>query len=120
MAKSSVNRVYLDTNVLINDYLFRAKKSKKADAVDAHNCLIFLRKPENGFQLYTSTLSIAQLVSTLSKLKIGNTAITAEIATILSKYNVVNFVKENVTTAIATTAKDVEDSFQYSLLCGHN
>ncbi len=110
MKNAFAYRVYVDTNILINDFLFRSEG--KENSRTAYNALIYLRaKPK--VNLYIASFSIIQVVSTLNKAKIKDDAIREELKRIMEKYTVGNFLDTDIKKGIELDSRDIEDSFQY-------
>lgn len=98
----NVNNIFVDTNVLIGYYA-----DKQLD-IRALNYLYSLR----GKRLYTSTLAVAQLVSTFQKRK-TNAEIKEIVKYIQTKFSLLSFVDEDVTKALKLATADIEDNIQY-------
>jgi predicted nucleic acid-binding protein len=113
-------RVFVDTNVLINDYFFRTKNRQGGRY--ANNALIFLKsKPK--VTLYIASFSLVQVISTLSKAKILDVEIRKELTWILKHFQVADFTKNDVVKGLNIAGDDVEDVFQYTICqkmrCGY-
>ena len=98
------NHIFVDTNVLIG-YFIQQKKD-----VDALNYVFSLK----GKQLYTSSLTIAQIISVLQK-KQTNATIRKFVTYIMGKLNIISFSDEDITTALQLNGSDIEDNIQYAL-----
>jgi predicted nucleic-acid-binding protein len=105
-------RVFVDTNLLINDYLFRVEKRENSRV--AANALFYLRS-KSRVNLYIASFSIIQLVSTLSRGKISDVNIRAELRYVQEHYTIVDFTNADIKQGLALPGKDVEDGFQYAV-----
>jgi predicted nucleic acid-binding protein len=98
------NHIFVDTNVLIGYFVKRQKD------VAALNYIFSLK----GKRLYTSSLSIAQVISVLQKKHTNDT--TKKFATyLMGKFNIISFVEEDIKTALKLKGTDIEDNIQYAL-----
>ncbi len=105
-------RVFVDTNLLVNDYLFRSEGLEKSRA--AFDALNFLRaKPRST--LYVASFSLVQLVSTLSRQKVKDAKIREELQFVLERYQLVDFTKAEIVRGLNLAGRDVEDAFQYAV-----
>jgi predicted nucleic acid-binding protein len=100
----SENHIFVDTNVLIGYFI------KQQKDVAALNYIFSLK----GKRLYTSSLSIAQVISVLQKNQTNDT-IKEFAAYLMSKFNIISFVEEDVKTALKLKGTDIEDNIQYAL-----
>jgi len=100
--KSNGNNIFLDTNVLIGAY------SGVQSDVKCLNYLFSL----TGKRLYTSTLSIAQLVSVFQK-KQTNEQIKRVIGKIIAKINLIGFSDKDVANSLNIEGPDMEDNIQF-------
>jgi predicted nucleic acid-binding protein len=98
------NHIFVDTNVLIGYFVKRQKD------VAALNYIFSLK----GKRLYTSSLSIAQVISILQK-KHTNDTIKKFATYLMGKFNIISFVEEDVKTALKLKGTDIEDNIQYAL-----
>lgn len=96
------HNIFVDTNVLIGAY--------SAIQKDEH-CLKYLYSL-TGKRLFTSSLSIAQLVSVFQKRK-TNEEIKQIVKKILAKFTIISFEKKDIETAITYDGSDIEDNIQY-------
>lgn len=106
------NRVFVDTNILIDDFLFRLKKARLSKI--AFQALLFLEQKKA--ELYIASFSVVQFVSTCQRAKIKDADIILEIQKILGKYQIVDFTKEDIQNSYNQLEKqDIEDVWQYTL-----
>ncbi len=104
--------VFVDTNVLINDFFFRSRK--RLTGYDASMAVQFLRaKPK--VTLHIASFSIIQLISTLDKAKIPNEEIALEIKRILSRFKLIDLTAKDFDKALSIGYNDTEDAVQYTL-----
>ena len=96
------HNIFVDTNVLIGAY---------SDRLEDKNCLSYLYQL-TGKRLFTSALSIAQLVSVFQKKK-TNTEIKDIVSRIMAKFTVLSFVDKDIVNAMSKENCDMEDSIQY-------
>ncbi len=101
-APTNKNNIFVDTNVLIG-----AWADKKVDK----DCLDYLFSL-TGKRLFTSSLSIAQLVSVFQKKK-GNAEIKTIVRYLLSKFTVLSFTDKDIEDSLGIEATDMEDTIQY-------
>jgi len=112
MSDSLSYRVFVDTNLLINDYLYRAEGFEKSRV--AYDALNFLRaKPKST--LYVASFSLVQLISTLSRQKVSDAIIREELQFIVARYQLVDFTKADIMRGLNLAGRDVEDAFQYAV-----
>ena len=108
----AIHRVFVDTNLLINDYLYRAEGFEKSRV--AYDALNFLRaKPKST--LYVASFSLVQLISTLSRQKVSDAIIREELQFIVARYQLVDFTKADIMRGLNLAGRDVEDAFQYAV-----
>lgn len=100
------NNIFIDTNVLIGYWI-----NRKEDV----DCLKYLFSLK-GKKLYTSALSIAQIVSVFQK-KIGNENIKKLIRNIIAKFYIVSFTENDIEKSLLAEAIDIEDNIQYVISC---
>jgi len=98
------DHIFVDTNVLIG-YFIKQKKD-----VDALNYIFSLK----GKRLYTSSLTIAQVISVLQK-KQSNQTIEKFVTYLMGKFEIISFVDEDIKTALHLKGTDIGDNIQYSL-----
>lgn len=116
------NRVFLDTNVLIYDIFYRHKilKSPYLDDVGnlglhSHSALGYLMAL-NKTTCYIASFSVVQVLSTLSRTKeIPKNVVKGEIESIVGRFEIVDFTKKDILSALSLGTKDLEDGFQYAL-----
>ena len=111
--KNNENHIFIDTNCIIGYIADKYNLKRKKDAANS-NALAYLLK-QNGKKLYISSLSIAQATATLQN-RIDNTKLISEIRSIVSRYEVVEFNKQDIAHAIGMSqARDIEDLYQYRM-----
>ncbi|MDD3405919.1 MAG: type II toxin-antitoxin system VapC family toxin [Paludibacteraceae bacterium] len=96
------NHIFVDTNVLIGAY-----SNRQNDKL----CLQYIYSLK-GKKLYTSTLSIAQLVSVFQKTK-ANEEIKTIVRSIIQKFTVIGFVQNDIEQSMMFIQSDMEDNIQY-------
>lgn len=111
--KNNENHIFIDTNCIIGYIADKYNLKRKKDAANS-NALAYLLK-QNGKKLYISSLSIAQATATLQN-RIDNAKLISEIRSIVSRYEVVEFNKQDIAHAIGMRqARDIEDLYQYRM-----
>ena len=111
--KNNENNIFIDTNCLIGFLCDKHNLRKKADEYNT-NAIKYLLK-QTGKRLYISSLSIAQLTATFQK-KMPHEELIGDINWLVSKFNVVEFNKNDIIAAIDSMGmRDVEDSYQYQM-----
>lgn len=96
------NHIFVDTNVLIGAY------------TDRHNdkiCLQYIYALQ-GKKIYTSALSVAQLISVFQKNR-KNDNIRKIVKAIQQKFIIIDFCHEDIQEAIDIYTADIEDNIQY-------
>jgi len=96
------NHIFVDTNVLIGAY---------SNFENDMRCLQYLFSLR-GKRLYTSALSIAQLVSVFQKSKANNN-IKQIVRDLLTKFSVISFVPDDIEKSLLLEYTDMEDNIQY-------
>ncbi|MDR0941337.1 MAG: hypothetical protein LBM68_03830 [Bacteroidales bacterium] len=96
------NNIFVDTNVLIGAFA--------NNTVDKH-CLQYLYSL-HGKQLFTSALSVAQLVSVFQKKK-QNHEIKTIVRSLLSKFTIIGFSSKDIEASLSIDFSDMEDNIQY-------
>ncbi len=119
--KPAPRRVYIDTNVLINDFYYRHKHVDTG--LSANRALTYLRSLYNT-KLLVASFSVVQILSTLSRNRVEKQLIADEIRYVLRQYVVVDVTSADLSAAIsAYNTGDLEDHFQFSvckkLKCSH-
>jgi hypothetical protein len=81
--KVFANRVFLDTNILVYDFIFRNQQFLPADTdmtlyQNSHDALTYLRR-ERRFKLYTASFSIARLASILQTRNVSKSLVIKEV-----------------------------------------
>ena len=113
MGEAIQKNVFVDTNVLINDFFYRIYS--KATGKPASLAIQFLKsKPK--VELYIASFALVQLISTLDKAKVSKEKIADELHRILSRYKLVDLTAKDFEKALKTEYKDTEDAVQY-ILC---
>ena len=96
------HNIFVDTNVLIGAF---------SDMQNDKECLKYLYSL-TGKRLYTSSLSIAQLVSVFQKKK-TNQEIKNIVNDIMKKFTILSFTKADIEEALKSNNSDIEDAIQY-------
>lgn len=103
----NLNRIFVDTNVLVGGYSGDVRFQKDAD------CLHYLYSL-TGKRLYVSSLSVAQLISVYQKKK-KNDEIMRIVRDIQHRFNIVDFINRDIDAALIENGGDIEDNVQYVL-----
>jgi len=103
----NLNRIFVDTNVLVGGYSGDVRFQKDAD------CLHYLYSL-TGKRLYVSSLSVAQLISVYQKKK-KNDEIMRIVRDIQHRFNIVDFTNRDIDAALIENGGDIEDNVQYVL-----
>ena len=103
----NLNRIFVDTNVLVGGYSGDVRFQKDAD------CLHYLYSP-TGKRLYVSSLSVAQLISVYQKKK-KNDEIVRIVRDLQHRFNIVDFTNRDIDAALIENGGDIEDNVQYVL-----
>jgi predicted nucleic acid-binding protein len=103
----NLNRIFVDTNVLVGGYSGDVRFQKDAD------CLHYLYSL-TGKRLYVSSLSVAQLISVYQKKK-KNDEIVRIVRDLQHRFNIVNFTNRDIDAALIENGGDIEDNVQYVL-----
>jgi predicted nucleic acid-binding protein len=112
MGEALQNNVFIDTNVLINDFFYRIKDKQLSKP--AHLAIVYLKsKPK--VSLFIASFSVIQLISTLDKAKVSKTEIANEVKRILSRYKLIDLTAKDIEKALSIEYKDTEDAIQYTL-----
>ena len=98
------NKIFVNTNVLIG-----AWSGKRYDL----ECLKYLYSL-NGKTIYTSALSIAQLVSVFQKNK-DNNEVKNIVISIKSRFVIIGFTDKDIDDSLLITFGDMEDNIQYTI-----
>ena len=99
------NHFFVDTNVIIGAYCGDGKHQVDID------CLHYLFSL-NGKRLFTSALSVAQLVSMFQK-KHSNEEIIDIVHQLQHRFTIVSFTANDIDEALVETGADIEDNMQY-------
>jgi predicted nucleic acid-binding protein len=121
------NRVFLDTNILMNDFLHRFPQyARLPDDVNRLHCANALQPVRRNrlFKTYIASFSIARLVSLLESVRVPKNIVIQEIDRLLAKNNVVNLTSVLIRNATDLFKNDplltdFEDAFQYAV-CRNN
>jgi len=100
--KENINHIFVDTNVLIGAFM---------DIDPDKRCLHYLYSLK-GKKLYTSSLSIAQLVSVLQKSK-QNAEIKQIVKNIIQKFTILGFIEKDIENSLELDTADMEDNIQF-------
>ena len=112
MGEPITNYVFIDTNVLINDFFYRYNERNQSKS--ASIAVQFLRaKPK--VNLYVASFSLVQLISTLDRAKVPHSQITKEISRLLGRFKLIDLTAKDFESISKTTISDIEDALQYTL-----
>ena len=103
----NLNRIFVDTNVLVGGYSGDVRFQKDAD------CLHYLYSL-TGKRLYVSSLSVAQLISVYQKKK-KNDEIVRIVRDLQHRFTIVDFTNRDIDAALIENGGDIEDNVQYVL-----
>lgn len=103
----NLNRIFVDTNVLVGGYSGDVRFQKDAD------CLHYLYSL-TGKRLYVSSLSVAQLISVYQKKK-KNDEIVRIVRDLQHRFNIVDFTNRDIDASLIENGGDIEDNVQYVL-----
>ena len=107
-----LTNVFVDTNVLINDFFFRNRQRETGKS--ASMAVQYLRsKPK--VTLHVASFSLVQLVSILDRAHIPQIEILEELKRILSRFKLIELTAKDFSDAIQITKNDTEDALQYTL-----
>jgi predicted nucleic acid-binding protein len=122
MLKLFANRVFLDTNILVYDFIFRNQDFLPANAdinlyQNSHDALTYLRR-NRKFKLYTASFSIARLASILQTRGISKNLVAREVEELIKKVSIVGLPAAVIEKSIIEfknndLATDIEDIFQF-------
>lgn len=107
-----LERVYVDANVLISDFMYR-QKGQKAD-YKAHLAVQYLLA-QPKITLYVGSFALVQLLRTASAAKLDKASLKAEIARLIGQFVLVHPEKKDIEKALLSTHPDIEDVLQYTL-----
>jgi predicted nucleic acid-binding protein len=106
-------RIFLDTNVLLDDIFFR--HYKKANSRSAHLAVDYLTRVARK-ETFVASFSIVQIISTLERARVVRDIVRQEIQQILTKHEIINFTEKDIQTALDTFDDlDIEDTFQFTV-----
>lgn len=112
MGTAIQNNVFIDTNVLINNFFYRVKNNRKSKS--AHLAILYLKsKPK--VDIFIASFSVIQLISTLDKSKATKPKIAQEVKRILTRYKLIDLTAKDIDKALSIDYKDTEDAVQYAL-----
>ncbi len=104
-------RIFLDTNVLLDDIFFR--HHNKEHSRFAHLAVDFLIRVARK-ETFVASFSIVQIISTLERARVPRDIVRQEIQQILAKHEIINFTEKDIQTALeAFEGLDIEDTFQF-------
>jgi predicted nucleic acid-binding protein len=109
--KSLPYHIFIDTNVLINDILFRQfnRPNSKPSSLALEFLLRIARR-----ETFVASFSIVQVLSTLEKARVSQDIIRQELQHILTKHTIINFTEKDIQAALDEfTDLDIEDTFQF-------
>jgi predicted nucleic acid-binding protein len=118
-----MSRIFLDTNILVNDFLHRYPEYPKikVDKNRNHcaNAVTFIRQRRH-LKTYIASFSIARFVSLLSDLKVPREVTLKELDMLMAKNTIVSLTQKLIVKTIQTARKnpkikDVEDALQYTV-----
>jgi predicted nucleic acid-binding protein len=112
MGEAIRNNVFIDTNILINDFFYREKGKEYGKP---SNLAVQFLKSKPKVHLFIASFSVIQLISTLDKAKIPKSEIANEIQRILSRYKLIDLTAKDFEKALKVEYKDTEDAVQYAL-----
>ncbi len=112
MGEAILTNVFLDTNVLINDFFYRYKQRKESKY---SSMAIQFLKANPKITLYIASFSLIQLISTLDKAKVPKNDINLEVSRIISRYKLIDLTANDFQKALSIESKDTEDAIQYTL-----
>jgi predicted nucleic acid-binding protein len=104
-------RVFIDTNILINDFLYR--HLQRTTGLEAHNALVSLKS--KGKQMYIAIFAILQVVSTLERARIDKEEVAKEVKRLTERYELVHLAQIDIENALSYQDLDLEDCIQYEL-----
>ena len=114
MNKYFTNRVYVDANIIIDDFFY--KENKKEANRDSYSALQFLFG-NNRFECYLGSFSLILFIKTLKSYKVKENIIIEHIKTLLKKFQIVEFSQKDIENSFENLSdcKETEDHFQYAL-----
>lgn len=109
--KSLPYHIFIDTNVLINDILFR--RFNRPNGKPSNAALDYLLRVARR-DTFVASFSIVQVLSTLERARVSQTIIRQELQHILTKHTIINFTEKDIQAALDDfTDLDIEDTFQF-------
>ena len=112
MGEAIQNNIFIDTNVLINDFFYRVKGKEEGKP---SNLAIQFLKSKPKVHLFIASFSVIQLISTLDKAKTPKLEMADEIKRILTRYKLIDLTAKDFEKALSIDYKDTEDAVQYAL-----
>ncbi len=111
-------RIYIDTNVILNDFLYRNKGLKRGEK--SYKALENLYSRGIGVELFLASFSIAQYVAVLSNNKFPLSLIIKETNRLLAKFTIIDFGRTDIEQSINNIqinkqTKDLEDQMQFEV-----
>lgn len=114
MAAAHQYRVFLDTNVLLNEYAWRSKFRRNSESRAAHEAYHFLK--QRGFKLHAASFAVLQFVSSLVKFaKVPHVEVEKEVERLTQRLSLVHLTRDDILDGLALKNPDVEDAVQYAL-----
>lgn len=112
--KPKLDRVFVDTNILINEYSWRKKHRQDADTKAAFDAYQFLRK--RNFKMFAASFAPLQFASSLTKyLKVGHNEAVQEIKRLTKHLTLVQLTNNDLIASLEADTTDIEDAVQYTL-----
>lgn len=109
--KSLPYHIFIDTNVLINDILFR--QFNRPNSKPSNTALDYLLRIARR-ETFVASFSIVQVISTLERARMSQEIIRQEIQYILTKHTIINFTEKDIQAALDDFSDlDIEDTFQF-------
>ena len=121
------NRIFLDTNILVGDFLYRNpqydKTTKNPNAIHAYNALRTIRKSRKH-RTYIASFSLPRLASLLQGYKVPKSLVIQELEDLLQRNSIVGLSAALIQVALDDfkhdkAVKDVEDALQF-VVCRDN
>lgn len=103
--------IFIDTNILINDIMFR--RFDRPTGKNSSLALDYLVRVARR-ETFIASFSIVQVLSTLERARIAQNIIREEIQHILTKHTIINFTEKDIQAALDDYIDlDIEDTFQF-------
>jgi predicted nucleic acid-binding protein len=125
--KLDSRRIFLDTNILVNDFLYRYPQYGKlvvdVNRLHCGEAVRFIRQ-KRIHHTYIASFSIARFVSLLSDLKVPKVIVLKEMELLLAKNTIVSLTSKLIVESIRIARndediKDIEDALQYIVCYNH-